>query len=855
MAATVHHGKSLDWLISLLSPMSVQKCDLVLVSGHRKLHLPMVLAAAASPRLAHLLKGHQDYEQVCVIIPKFCHHTLAALSDLVTTGGTHGLNRKHREELLEMCSLLGFGRVRRHRTGKAERSEDAVVTSQQVLNVQAKKISQIIVNKFSTQFKNLVPPHPPVRACTDFKEQDEPEVISPEEMLVQSPMFATSDKLPGYPEQIKNQSNLPFLSALLLSQNFSISSRQQDTSVSMEDRGGQEVCTEVVGQFADPGTKTNDNEHTTDRGEVLADISAHPFEEPIVITKRRGAMLAKSVTKDKQEDQDVKPRIREAAAAANKQIERTFSIDRQKRRDSVRCAEFQSDMAMEKPCYPGNTKHKAWKGKRSEEWQLNPALKVVKPGQGAKFLGETLVIQSNQANPPVNLLTAQQPSMLPKSTSGVVTSSIKTYLIHMNPNVPNTAIQSKLGNVGGIKQVLVNAPDQSAAPPDPPKELTPLLPPPKELTPPAPPREPTPPQPRITISAQLVQTPKGPRIILQGLQGQLQQQQLVSIQQQVKKMLLKQQALARNQGKVPPTKVTMQLPSDFAQREVEQQPSEAVSSKTYLEAATASPVARNTEVSSVEHESPYKLNVFNSPIKKQPSPHHKRPTSIGPTDNHLSDEVQQTVHDRDDSRLLEEDDANQKTEDDQVEVDLSKFATAEALTNDTIEEQESTNEYIDRKRKRSNETQTPNPKKTKLSLASDYNANLTPTDLRLTLKPSPSQVVCGVCDQLFKNRVKFKSHLFEHYKSGLEAEYFGVIQCQFCPFWSTRKLAWHIGMTHDLVFKYYNEGNYKHLEQQISEVKSSRVAAIKQEPDDAGENISIVETGQSEDNIPIITLE
>jgi len=62
------------------------------------------------------------------------------------------------------------------------------------------------------------------------------------------------------------------------------------------------------------------------------------------------------------------------------------------------------------------------------------------------------------------------------------------------------------------------------------------------------------------VTAQLVQTAQGPRIILQGLQGvQLEQAQLVAIQQQVKQQLLKQQGLARQQGKVPPTKVTIQL--------------------------------------------------------------------------------------------------------------------------------------------------------------------------------------------------------------------------------------------------------------------------------------------------------
>merc|ERR1719331_2656306 len=58
------------------------------------------------------------------------------------------------------------------------------------------------------------------------------------------------------------------------------------------------------------------------------------------------------------------------------------------------------------------------------------------------------------------------------------------------------------------------------------------------------------------------------RIILQGLQGvQLEQQQLVAIQQQVKQQLLKQQSIARQQGKVPPTKVTLQLSGPMIRKE------------------------------------------------------------------------------------------------------------------------------------------------------------------------------------------------------------------------------------------------------------------------------------------------
>merc|ERR1719341_3038352 len=130
---------------------------------------------------------------------------------------------------------------------------------------------------------------------------------------------------------------------------------------------------------------------------------------------------------------------------------------------------------------------------------------------------------------------------------------------------------AKLANLNGKQVLLTTAPakaGQQAA-------TTPVAPPPREPTPPPPPREPTPPPPRepspppsLTVTAQLAQTPQGPRIILQGLQGvQLEQQQLVAIQQQVKQQLLKQQSIARQQGKVPPTKVTLQLSGPMIRKE------------------------------------------------------------------------------------------------------------------------------------------------------------------------------------------------------------------------------------------------------------------------------------------------
>ena len=65
-------------------------------------------------------------------------------------------------------------------------------------------------------------------------------------------------------------------------------------------------------------------------------------------------------------------------------------------------------------------------------------------------------------------------------------------------------------------------------------------------------------------TAQLLQTPQGPRIILQGIQAaNIPKEQLLSIQQQVKTQLLKAQAEAKRDNKIPPTKIAIQLPTSI----------------------------------------------------------------------------------------------------------------------------------------------------------------------------------------------------------------------------------------------------------------------------------------------------
>ena len=62
------------------------------------------------------------------------------------------------------------------------------------------------------------------------------------------------------------------------------------------------------------------------------------------------------------------------------------------------------------------------------------------------------------------------------------------------------------------------------------------------------------------VTAKLIQMPQGLRILLQGIQKALSEDQLQSIKKQVKDQFMKAQAEAKLQGKVPPTKITIQLP-------------------------------------------------------------------------------------------------------------------------------------------------------------------------------------------------------------------------------------------------------------------------------------------------------
>jgi nucleosome-remodeling factor subunit BPTF len=86
----------------------------------------------------------------------------------------------------------------------------------------------------------------------------------------------------------------------------------------------------------------------------------------------------------------------------------------------------------------------------------------------------------------------------------------------------------------------------------------------------------TPPPKPVQVTAQLLQTAQGPRIVLQGIQGSnLPKEDLALIQQQVKHQLLKAQAEAKQQNKVPPTKIVIDLPTAIQAKLQQQQANEA----------------------------------------------------------------------------------------------------------------------------------------------------------------------------------------------------------------------------------------------------------------------------------------
>ena len=129
-----HQYKPAPWLATLQFPFLPQVCDLLILSGQNVLRLPAVLVAAVSPYLAGLLADHIGHEDIHLIIPAYCHHSLSALYHLITMGGTFSLSPKHKIELIDIFKLLGFGWTRRKRPDKpvvedSDKGEEEVSTT------------------------------------------------------------------------------------------------------------------------------------------------------------------------------------------------------------------------------------------------------------------------------------------------------------------------------------------------------------------------------------------------------------------------------------------------------------------------------------------------------------------------------------------------------------------------------------------------------------------------------------------------------------------------------------------------------------------------------------------------------
>lgn len=90
------------------------------------------------------------------------------------------------------------------------------------------------------------------------------------------------------------------------------------------------------------------------------------------------------------------------------------------------------------------------------------------------------------------------------------------------------------------------------------------------------------------ITAQVLQTAQGPRIVLQGLSGaNFTQQQLAVIQQQVKQQLLKAQAEGGNQGVLGPTKIYLAVQPNPTSSLVKQESSEPIASPNRVSTAAS----------------------------------------------------------------------------------------------------------------------------------------------------------------------------------------------------------------------------------------------------------------------------
>ena len=154
------------------------------------------------------------------------------------------------------------------------------------------------------------------------------------------------------------------------------------------------------------------------------------------------------------------------------------------------------------------------------------------------------------------------------------------------------------------------------------------------------PATPEPPKPPVQVTAQLLRTAQGARIVLEGIHGSnLPKEDLATIQQQVKNQLLKAQAEAKRQNKVPPNKIVIDLPPAI-------QAKLHATEKSNGSAAPRQPSEQKKEPiqPQVNFENP--SNVPNPPVSnpahRQPSEQQQQPhqaNSSDPTDRDMMDMI------------------------------------------------------------------------------------------------------------------------------------------------------------------------------------------------------------------------
>ncbi|KAK9882651.1 hypothetical protein WA026_022517 [Henosepilachna vigintioctopunctata] len=136
------------------------------------------------------------------------------------------------------------------------------------------------------------------------------------------------------------------------------------------------------------------------------------------------------------------------------------------------------------------------------------------------------------------------------------------------------------------------------------------------------------------VTAQVIQTQQGPRIVLQGLQGaDFSQSQLAAVQQQVKQQLLKAQASTGKQGVLGPTKIYLAVqPSNPEGQQVD--------TPTPSQPPPLAPVHQNTTTS---QQTQQQLQVQQKIVGPQPPPLSPKKPLTAQSNQHLMQQLQQQV--------------------------------------------------------------------------------------------------------------------------------------------------------------------------------------------------------------------